>query len=312
MNKRLGFIICLFALTASPNYVMPRQQSGQPKSPATQTPRRSMREKVMMPVVYRVPGMDKVKVKSDLKYTNAPDPHLLMDVYIPPALAKDERRPTVLFIHGSVPAGSPAKNMGIFTSWARLVAASGMVGVTFTHRLGYPNPQLSEASSDVSAAINYTRANADSLNIDKDRICLAAYSGGGPMLSIAMRDKPEYVRCLVAFYAFLDIQQSELHRTYESPEMVKNFSLITYLANDAGRIAPMFIARAGLDEIPTMNDSIDRFIREAISKNAALIVANHPEGVHGFDNQTDDDRSREIIRCVLAFIKTHLGVTKGK
>lgn len=290
---------------------MAQQQSEQTKSPATQNPRRSMREIVMMPVVYRVPGMDKVQVKSDLKYTNVNDPHLLMDVYIPPRLAKDERRPTVLFIHGGVPAGRPAKNMGIFTSWGRLVAASGMVGVTFTQRLGYPNPQLSEAASDVNAAINYIRANADSLNIDKDRICLAAYSGGGPMLSIAMRDKPAYVRCLVAFYAFLDIQQSELHRTHETPEVVKNFSPITYLANDAGRIAPMFIARAGLDEIPTMNDSIDRFIREAISKNAAIIVANHPQGVHGFDNQTDDDRSREIIRSVLAFIKTHLGVTEA-
>ena len=28
----------------------------------------------------------------------------------------------------------------------------------------------------------------------------------------------------------------------------------------------------------------------------------------GFDNQNDDDRSREIIRSVLAFMKTHLGL----
>jgi acetyl esterase/lipase len=266
----------------------------------------------MMPLVYRAPGMDNVRVKSDLKYSDAGIPHLLMDAYIPPGLAKGERRPAVLFIHGSVPAGSPAKNMGIFVSWGRLVAASGLVGITFTHRLGYPKPQLSEAAGDVNAAINYVRANAASLNIDKDRICLAAYSGGGPMLSIALRDRPEYVRCLVAFYAFLDIRQSELHRTLEPPEAVRSFSPITYLANDAGKIAPMFIARAGLDEIPALNDSIDRFIREAISRNAAITVANHPQGVHGFDNQTDDDRSREIIRGALAFMKTHLGVTEAK
>ncbi len=41
---------------------------------------RSMREIVMMPVVYRVPGMDKVQVKSDLKYTGVNEPPLLMDV----------------------------------------------------------------------------------------------------------------------------------------------------------------------------------------------------------------------------------------
>ena len=308
----IASLICLILLIAPSNQSLAQQPSQQAKPPITQPPRRTMREIVMMPVVYRVPGMDKVIVKSDLKYTTANDPNLLMDVYIPPGLAKSERRPAVVFIHGGAGSFLKPKDWGVYKSWGRLVAASSMVGVTFTHRLGYPKPLLAEGASDVNAAINYIRANADSLNIDKDRLCLAAYSAGGPMLSLAMRDKPEYVRCLVAFYAFLDIQQSEPHRNNETPEMVKSFSPITYLANDAGRIAPLFIARAGLDEIPTMNDSIDRFIREAISRNASIIVANHPQGVHGFDNQTDDERSREIIRAAIDFMKSHLGVTEAK
>lgn len=311
MSRHPGVLIYLVTLALFPNYVMAQQSEGtNPR--AARHPRRSMREPVMMPVVYSIAGMDKVIVKSDLKYTHAGEPHLLMDVYIPPRLGKGERRPVVLFIHGSVPAGSPAKNMGVYRSWGRLVAASGMVGVTFTHRLGYPKPRLSEAAGDVSAAINYIRANAASLRIDEDRICLAAYSGGGPMLSAAMRDPPAYVRCLVAFYAFLDIEQSELHRTHETPDALKSFSPINYLAGDAGKLAPMFIARAGLDEIPKLNDSIDRFTREAISGNAAITVANHPRGVHGFDSQTNDDRSREIIRSALAFMRAHLGVAEAK
>lgn len=267
-----------------------------------------MRDLVMMPVVYRVPGMDKVIVKTDLKYTGASDPNLLMDVYIPPGLAKGERRPAVLFIHGGAGSAFKPKDWGIYKSWGRLIAASGMIGVTFTHRLGYPKPLLREASSDVNAAISYVRSSADSLNIDRDRLCLAAYSAGGPMLSLGMSDETNYIRCLVAFYAFLDIQQSEPHRANETPEMVKEFSPIAYLDNEARRIPPIFIARAGLDEVPTMNDSIDRFIGEAISKNVSIIVANHPQGVHGFDNQTDDERSREIIRAAIDFMKTHLGM----
>jgi acetyl esterase/lipase len=308
MNHRLGILICVIFLTAPSTYALAQQPSSQTKPPVTQAPQRSMREIVNMPVVYRVPGMDKVIVKSNLKYTTANDPNLLMDVYLPPGLAKGERRPAVVFIHGGAGAQFKPKDWGIYKSWGRLIAASGMVAVTFTHRLGYPKPLLAEASSDVTAAINYIRANADSLNIDRERLCLAAYSAGGPMLSLGMRDHPEYVRCLVAFYAFLDIQQSESHRANETPEMVKAFSPITYLANDTGKLAPMFIARAGLDEVPAMNDSIDRFIREAISKNASIIVANHPQGVHGFDNQTDDERSREIIRSAIDFMKLHLGV----
>lgn len=312
MNHLLVILICSFLLAVLSTSAPAQQPSQQPKPPVTQAPQRSMREIVNMPVVYRVPGMDKVIVKSDLKYATANDPNLLMDVYLPPGLAKGERRPAVVFIHGGAGAQFKPKDWGFYTSWGRLVAASGMIGVTFTHRLGYPKPLLAEAASDVNAAINYIRANADSMNIDKDRLCLAAYSAGGPMLSLAMRDNPQYVRCLVAFYAFLDIQQSEPHTSSETLEMVKRFSPITYLANDAGKIAPMFIARAGLDEVPTMNDSIDRFIREAISKNASIIVANHPQGVHGFDNQTDDDRSREIIRAAIDFMKLHLSVTNLK
>src|SRR5215831_1484872 len=61
---------------------------------------REMARKVMMPVVYQVPGMDKVKVVQNLKYTKSDDPNVLMDVYLPPDVARDEKRPAVIFIHG--------------------------------------------------------------------------------------------------------------------------------------------------------------------------------------------------------------------
>lgn len=288
------------------------QESSPAATRPPQSPRRSMREIVMMPVVYKVPGMDQVKVQADLKYTDVDDPNLRMDAYIPPGLGKAARRPAVLFIHGGTGAANTPKDWGIYTSWGRLVAASGMVGVTFTHRLGFPKPLLTEAASDVTNAINYIRANADSLNIDKDKICLVAYSAGGPLLSLALRDRPEYIRCLVAFYAFLDVQQSELHKQHETAELVRNFSPITYLSGNANKLPPLFIARAGRDEIPTMNDSIDRFIREAVARNAPVTVVNHPEGVHGFDNQNDDARSREIVRTAVTFMKDHLGATEAK
>ena len=131
------------------------------------------------------------------------------------------------------------------------------------------------------------------------------------MLSTIMHDKPAYVRCMVAFYAFMDIQQAgNLFAAHESPETVRSFSPIRNLANDAERIAPLFIARAGHDQIPTMDDSIDRFIREAVSKNVALSFANHPQGVHSFDSQNDDKRSREIIRSAIAFMKANLGIVE--
>ena len=272
------------------------------------TPRRAKTpaERVMPPVVYRLPEMDTVTVHSNLKYSDVDNPFLLMDVYTPPGISKGDLRPIVMLIHGASGAQYKPKDWGLFQSWGRLVAAAGMVAVTFTHRLGYPKPLLMEAALDVTTALDYIRSNANDFKADPDRIALVAWSGGGPLLSTAMREKPLFVRCLVALYAYLDIQRSPSHIENETPEGLKAFSPISYLHGDASSMIPLFVARAGQDEIPMMNDSIDRFLSAATAANAPLTYMNHPLGEHGFDNQNDDDRSREIIRAALAFLRTHL------
>ena len=267
---------------------------------------REMARKVMMPVVYQVPGVDKVKVVQNLKYTKSDDPNVLMDIYQPPNTSAGEKHPIVMFIHGGAKTEYTPKDWGIYTSWGRLVAGSGFVGVTFTHRLKYPDKSLEIAAKDVRAAIDYIRANADRYNADPDRICLATYSAGGPMLSLAMGGEMPFVRCLIGFYSFMDVRQSDYRKT-EDAETLKVFSPISYLHKNPSKIPPIFIARAGRDEVPTMDDSIDRFTKEALAADIALSFANHPQGVHSFDNQNNDDRSREIIRTALEFMKGHLG-----
>lgn len=270
---------------------------------------REMARKVRMPVVYNVHGMDKVRVVPNLKYTETTDPNVAMDIYLPPEPALFTR-PAVIFIHGGAKAEWTPKDWGIYTSWGRLVAASGFAGITFTHRLEYPSRTLDAGARDVTDAINYVRSNASKYNIDKDRICLIAFSAGGPMLSLAMRGDAPYIKCTVGFYAFMDIRQSNYNKV-EEPEKLKSFSPLAYLEKDPRNLPPMFIARAGQDEVPTMNDSIDRFLKTAISKNIALTFANHPSGVHGFDNQNDDDRSREIIRSAIEFMKSNLSMKEN-
>src|SRR6266513_4809336 len=155
---------------------------------------REMARKVMMPVVYKVPGMDKVKIVQNLKYTKTDDPNVLMDVYLPPDATQGDNRPALIFIHGGAKTEYTPKDWGMYMSWGRIVAASGFVGVTFTHRLNYPDKSLELAAQDVRAAIDYLRDNADKYNADPDRMCLATYSAGGPMLSLAMGGEMPFVR----------------------------------------------------------------------------------------------------------------------
>jgi acetyl esterase/lipase len=266
---------------------------------------KSFEEIVGAPVVVQLPGMADVKVRAEQRYSLA-DPHLFMDVYSPPSIRRGVKVPMVLFIHGGAGSASRPKDWGIYRSWGRLAAASGLIGITFNHRLGFPAPLLGEAAADVADALDYARSHATLWNGDPERICLAAYSAGGPLLALGLDRRRPYVKCLVAFYAFLDIQQSELHRTHETAERVRAFSLITHLDDAHVRAMPFFIGRAGLDEIPTLNDSIDRFIAKGLEENANVVVWNHPTGVHTFDNQNDDERAREIVTESLEFMQRHL------
>ncbi len=273
--------------------------------PPTQEPRRNLADLVNRPVVYSVSGP--VKVTTDIVYRkDVRADFLKMDLYTPEGTRGPV--PVVIFIHGGVPptVSLHAKDWGIYKSWGRLVAASGMAAVTFNHRGSYPDPNLEEASQDVNDLVGFVRAHAQEWNLDANRICLAAYSAGGPLMAPALRDTPGYIRCLVGFYPFLDLRESALHKKYMSEQQLRDFSPIVFLSRGPDRLPPIFIARAGRDQIQDLEPALDRFVSEALRQNVALKVMNHPAGVHGFDNQNDDDRSREIIKAALDFMKAHL------
>lgn len=258
---------------------------------------------VMPPVMVTLPGMDKVRIWREIDYAKSPDRFVRMDVYAPPG--KLGKRGAVLFIHGGVGTKGQAKDWGIYQSWGRLAAASGLVGVTFTHRLGFPETQINEGAADVAAALAHVRANAATYGVDPERICLAAFSAGGPMLAPYMTGAPEHVRCLVSVYTFLDIRQTKEHQAAETPETRDAYSPILKLAG-AARKTPLLVIRAGKDEIPTLLDSIDRFSAEALKTDYPMTLVNVPGAPHGFDNKVWTPRREEAILETLAFLKRHL------
>lgn len=257
------------------------------------------------PVVYKAPGMDAVRVRRDLVYEKADGVELPADVYLP---SGDGPFPVVLFVHGGFPEGldiSP-KSSGQYTSWGRLVAASGMAAVTFNHRLRMGKAgaiHLAEAGSDVRKVIAWVRAGAAGLPLDSQRLAVFAVSAGGPLLTVALPEPG--VRCLVDYYGFLDVRGHDWFVKALAGTPGVTWSLTEEL--DRGRrVPPIFVARAGLDRVPQMKDTIDRFALRALAANVDLTLVNHPTGLHAFDLQNDDPRSREIIRATLDFLRHHL------
>jgi acetyl esterase/lipase len=260
------------------------------------------------PIVYSVPGMDKVDARLDIVYRREGPDEMKMDIYIPPGLEADARRPGVIFIHGGPLGKNPspgAKDWGVYRSYGRLMAASGLIGVTFDHRYLSMNVKDLETSfADVEEAIRFVRANAASYHLDPDRIALWVFSGGGPHLSIGLRGDAKFVRCLVSYYAILDLSAYG-PRLGEAPQAMEKFSPLAWLNKPSDYVPPVLIGRAGLDSTD-INRSVELFVSRMFTLNGDINLLNHPLGRHGFDAYDDNEQTRDVIAATIAFLKSRL------
>jgi hypothetical protein len=156
-----------------------------------------------------------------------------MDLYYPPDSKAGARTPAVIFVTGfsdlgaEKMLGSRFKDMGSFVSWAQLVAASGLVGITYANR----------EPGDVHEVLHHVQQNAALLGIDGNRIGVWACSGHGPnALSVLMEHGRDGLRCAVLAYAYtLDLDGST-----RIADAAKQFRFVT----PAGPVNPAMISRA--------------------------------------------------------------------
>jgi dienelactone hydrolase len=282
-----------FALLAAPSAGQPTVTPEPASDPTTAT------------VVLRVPGMDQVRVRKNVVFEKVEGTELAADVYLPPPSPKLGKPPVVVLQAGGA---ENTKDWGVYISLSRLLAASGLAAVPFNHRLRYPRRQYAEGAEDLRALLDLLRRDGDSLGLDGSRLAVAVFSGGGPMLAPLLRQRPASVRCLAAFYAFLDTEHVNLEEAGVSRELALQFSPLAALETGSADRTPLFIARAGKDAIPGINASIDQYVAVALRRNAPVALVNHPDGVHGFDHRNDDPRTREILRMAIAYFQEHLGV----
>jgi acetyl esterase/lipase len=247
-------------------------------------------------VVYRIPGMDDVAVRRDVVYKTTAAGPLLMDVYYPPGATPEARVPIVLIVLGYPDPQSGGRMFGPLTSWARLIAMSGMAAGIY----GTSTP-----AEDVHDVFAYVRDNADSLGIDRHRIGVYAASANVSVaLTLLMRDADFRCAALLQGYTF-DVEGStafaEASRQYGFVNATAGRS-IDELPTDV----PLFVWRAGLEQSPGVNAALDQFAARALARNLPLTFVNHATGPHGADMDDDTDATRRIIRQVLEFLRMHL------
>jgi len=285
-NTKLGFLLAVF-LAAAPLAGRLAPQSTSRPSP------------VSTPIVYEVPGMELVTVQRDVVYKTVDNTQLKLDLYLPPPSAGSGKAPAILLISGNA---LPRRWLS-FESTARVLAAHGMAAILFDKR--YSRGSYYDTESDLADLLAFLRERGGEIGIDATRQCVMAYSGGGPLLSVFLRRMQPPARCMVAFYADLDANEWGVPAGADRDQAMQDFSPLVQV-RIRGRAAPPFLAvKAGLDQ-PELNATFDRFARETSNSDAPVEFLEHAQGRHGFDFLDNNERSRELIRATIEFLRAHL------
>jgi hypothetical protein len=121
-----------------------------------------------------------------------------------------------------------------------------------------------------------------------------------------MQDAYHPPKCGVLCYGYtLDLDGSTI-----VADAARQWGFLTPCAGksvgDLSRDIPLFVARAGQDQTPGLNDALDRFLGQALTSNLPITFVNHAVAPHAFDLFHDSEMSREIVRRILAFLQFHL------
>ncbi len=221
----------------------------------------------------------------------------------PPDATPGTRAPVVVIVAGYPDPGYERalgcrfKDMGSTVSWARLMAASGIAAIAYTNR---------EPASDARELLQYLRRNAETLGIDEGRIGLWSSSGNVPLALSLLMEAPDAFECAVLCYGYtLDpagatgVADAARQWGFVNPAAGRS-------VDDLPKGVPLFVARAGNDSFARLNETLDRFLAEALRANLPVTFVNYPEAPHAFDLFVNDEASREIIRAILVFLRFHL------
>jgi tetratricopeptide (TPR) repeat protein len=227
------------------------------------------------PLVYQVPGMNKVQVKENIEYRKVNDTSLKLDIYYPPGFNKNKNLPVVVFNNGVGSMDLP--KWRVYKDWAKLVAANGMIAVNHQTR---PNGRT--VVEDGGAVLDYLRQHARELNIDADKMGVWTCSGNARAgIRLALNPGREFVRTLVVYYG--------------GPDSL----------GQVRQDVPTLVVRAGLDA-QGLNMGIENFMQTLLQQDARVEFINYLEGMHAFDLYNNTDESKAIIKRTVDFLKKHL------
>ena len=252
-------------------------------------------------VVYELRDGMEVAVQHNIPYRTTASETLTFDLYRPTD-TEHGVLPVVLFVTGFSDVGMRsfvgcnAKDMQSYVSWARLVAGMGHAAVTST---------TTAPAEDVGVLLEHLRNEHQTLGIDPNRIGVWACSGNVPNALNVLMNPDSHIRCAALCYGFMldldgatHVAEASAKFRFRNPAAGKSIKEIPRV--------PLLIVRAGRDEMPHLNDTIDLFARKALEQNLPITLINHSTAPHAFDLMDDSDSSQNVIANILGFLRLQL------
>jgi acetyl esterase/lipase len=142
-----------------------------------------------------------------------------------------------------------------------------MVGITYSS---------ADPPTDAKTLLQFVRAHAAELGVDPERIGIFAASGNGPTALSLLMGADTGVRFAVMCNTYMldvagtdTIAEMSAQLGFAAPNVGKSVS-------DLDSNVPIFVVRSGEDQVPGLNDSIERFIASAIESNRRIRFINLP------------------------------------
>jgi dienelactone hydrolase len=251
----------------------------------------------LKPVVLELPGMDSVRIRRGLAYRETDAGPLTLDVWAPQVVA-GAPTPAVVFVSGYPDSafekhfGCKVMEMASYDSWARLVAASGLIAVTYANR---------EPVADFAAVLRHLHEHAAELGVDRERIAVWACSGNVPAaLSALLAGAEVPIASAALCYGYMfDAAAAAAQIGFANPCAGRS-------VDEVRTGVPLLVVRAGGDQTPGLNATVDRFVADALSRDLPLTVINYPGAPHAFDLMDDREGSLDVIRGILGFLRVTL------
>ncbi len=237
-----------------------------------QTQERSGLDGTRFGVVYDVPATRSVKVTQNVRYSG----DLAIDIYSPSAAKASEKRPAVIFLNaiGDSPE-SKLKSWGIYSSWPRLIAAEGMIGISM-------DADGQHIQESLRSLFDFLAASGSKYGIDASRLGVYAASANVSQSAVFLMGPtaPKGIKAAVLYYG-------------SAPEMNprRDLPILFVIAeSDMARLGPSLPA-----------------LWQRIAETRAPWTLQMATGMpHAFDAFEDTDESRRIVQQTIEFWRSHL------